>query len=204
MSQELQEGVDELYALQAEQRRLRADIKMETQTIEALGQKLTSVDRTTGSVDRLQPEDFKRMVSEKLVSEVELEGLRARSSALQNSIAALDMSLKVLPRLKIEIDQLESDLSRGNSEYEQISVAINELVVQESEKNAEFHIQHKSSEPTAPVTPIKVYHVGLAALLSLTFSTGLVYLFTYFNVRIFAPAGGAKRRRAKSQEAATP
>ena len=200
VSQELQEGVDELYTLQAEQRRLRADIKKETQTIEALGQRLASVDRTTGSADRLQPEDFNRMVSEKLFAEVELEGLNAQDAAFENSISALDSELKKLPALKLEIDQLESDISRAQREYEQMSVVIDEIVVLEGE-NAEFHIQHQAIEPNAPVSPIKVYHVGLAAFLSLFFAVGLVYLFTFFDVQAFtSPGGGSKSRGAEALE----
>lgn len=39
--------------------------------------------------------------------------------------------------------------------------------------------------PAKPVQPIKIYHVGLTLALSLALSIGLVYVFAYFNIRVF-------------------
>jgi hypothetical protein len=205
VSQEMQERLGELYALEAEQTRLKAEIEAERHELADLDARLAAVDevakggrtrnRDGSAFGRLQPEDINRMSSDKLFSEVELEGLEARSAALALSIVQTRARLEELPDLRLEIEQLEADLERVNGEYEQINVALNELVIQESESVAELRIQNPATQPTAPVTPIKIYHVGLAAVLGLTLSIGLVYVFTYFNVRIFVPSGGPKMRR---------
>ncbi len=213
-AQEMSEGLQKLYDLKAEQVRLVASIQAEERRLKALearvarAEKASAQGRRQGD-ERLQAEDMKRIISDRIFSEIELDGLRAQNASLTKAIAEIDARMKQLPHVKLEIDQLQADLDRANREYELIGIALSELEVGSSEAISELLIQHPATVPTAPVTPIKVYHVGLAGGLGACIAIGLVYLFTFFNVRLFVPSKGVKGRRGQQpgrpqEESVTP
>ncbi len=220
VSREIERGLEQLYGLLSERTVLEAEIEQNKRKIASLDAKLTLKGGVAGgstgrsrqvaalnpqvrgqdgravgaSRERIQPEDFKQMASDKVFTEIKVDGLRARYASLQASISELEAWLKDLPALQLRIDQLETDVDRANEEYGLISVALQELAVREVDVLSELKIQHAATIPTAPVTPIKIYHVGLAALLGLFVVVGLVYVFSYFNIRLFMPSRGAKGR----------
>jgi uncharacterized protein involved in exopolysaccharide biosynthesis len=214
VAQEMAEGLEQLYELQAEEVRLVASIQAQERQVKTLGERIQRAEQAStqgqrANGDRLQAEDMKRIVSERLFAEVELDGLRAQQASLKKSINQIDARMKQLPQVKLEIDQLHADLSRANREYELIGIALSELQVGSSESVSELQIQHPATIPMAPVTPIKVYHVGLAGGLGVCIAIGLVYLLTFFNVRLFVPSRGIKGRRtppggAQREESSVP
>lgn len=224
VSREIERGLEQLYGFVSERTVLEAEIEQNKRKIASLDAKLTLkggvAGRSTGesrrvaalnprsagqggrAVDssrgRIQPEDFKQMASDKVFTEIKVDGLRARHASLQASISELEAWLRDLPAVELRIDQLETDLDRANEEYGMLSVALQELAVRKVEVQSELKIQHAATVPTAPVSPIKIYHVGLAALLGPFLVVGLVYVFSYFNIRFFMPSRGVKGREQRA------
>jgi uncharacterized protein involved in exopolysaccharide biosynthesis len=198
--QEMSEGLKKLYDLKAEQVRLVASIRAEENRLKSLNERVARAENAStqgraASKDRLQTEDMKKIISDRVFSEIELDGLRAQNASLTKAIGEIDARMKQLPHVKLEIDQLQEDLNRANHEYELIGIALSELEVGSSDAVSELMIQHPATIPMAPVTPIKVYHVGLAGGLGACIAVGLVYLLTFFNIRLFVPSRGVKGRR---------
>ena len=94
---------------------------------------------------------------------------------------------------------MNQDLDKYRRDYLLINDALQEVLVRESSSESEIGILHHAKVPSSPVSPVKVYHVGLAGVLGLMVSIGLVYVLSYFNIRILFPSGGVKARASGSE-----
>jgi len=148
-----------------------------------------------GNPEHIQPEDFKRLASEKVATGVELSGLRASRDSLQKSIDQLNARLKKLPIIQNELDGLHVSLDAAKRDYVQLNDTYQEAMVRATGKQSQVEILHQAHVPATPVAPIKIYHVGLAGTLALVISIGFVYVLSYFNIRIFFHSLGLKGRR---------
>jgi hypothetical protein len=68
-------------------------------------------------------------------------------------------------------------------------------VLQWTTGQSQLRLQANATAPLAPVSPIKIYHVGAALLLALMIAIGLAYVLDYFGIRLFLPPPGGERRR---------
>ena len=132
-----------------------------------------------GAPSGLQPEDFRRMKSEKVFTAIELRAQREQLTAMQQALASLDRHLAALPGIQHQYDLLTQNLRTAQRDLVQISDPYHEAEVQASDLLSTVEVPHKARVPSIPVSPIKIYHVGLATGLALCISFGLAYLFAF-------------------------
>jgi len=159
---------------------------------------LNDADPDVAPTDFIQPEDYKRLTSERVTVEIELEGMQAKQASLEQELEELKSSIQLLPTLQIKLDHLNDLLASAKRDYIQIADAYYEADVQSAESLSEIKVIHSAVIPRIPVAPIKIYHVGLAAFLSLVVSVGLVYLMTFSNVQFLFPPGRRQPSRPAS------
>ncbi len=188
LSEEKDEGVRNLYDLQKESVRVGADIAEKRAKISELDSKISRK-------AYLQPEDYKKMTSEKLFEQIELNGLIAKMESIQSSITQLETKLGVMPSLQKKLDELDMKINAGIREYENLKDLYVEVFTQVETGGNNTRVLHPATVPVKPVQPIKIYHVGLTACLALMLSMGLVYVFAFFNIRIFFSSQGIKGRQ---------
>jgi uncharacterized protein involved in exopolysaccharide biosynthesis len=190
VSEEREEGVRNVYALEEENAQLNAQIAAKQRKIASLEKEMQKKKK-----GYIQPQDYKRMASEKLFEEVELQGLLARVASIRSSMLAMKGKLLDMPTLQKELDELNLKIEAGTREYQHLKDLYLEASAQALSPEVETRVLHAAVVPAKPVYPIKIYHVGSTAFLSLLLSMGLVYMLAYFNIRIFFASQGLKGRR---------
>lgn len=178
VNDEMSRGTQSLYDIGLEQAQLKANIDEKKNIIVKLENEL----QKAGHVN---PDDFKKMESEKLFTEIELTGLIAKTDSLGSSIDDLKKRLQDLPVLEKEVDDLDMRIASVARDHGQLSDLYLEALAESTSSQSEIKVLHPAVVPNAPAMPIKGYHVGLSAFLSLCLSVGLVYVFAFFNIRIF-------------------
>ncbi|TVR99168.1 MAG: hypothetical protein EA406_04160 [Rhodospirillales bacterium] len=158
--------------------------------------------RTGGVVEVIQPEDARRLVSERLFSEVRLSGLLARRDTLSQQIDELELRVALLPTIQREVDRLQLQLEVGALDLVQLRNDLQEAQLRQSSAGGELRLLSEAQVPLQPVSPIKVYHTGLALTLALLLSIGLTIAFTLLNIRILFPSRGPRARGSGVEAAA--
>jgi uncharacterized protein involved in exopolysaccharide biosynthesis len=137
----------------------------------------------------LQPEDYKHLTSERIASEVDLSGLEAKHAAVQRSIDELNERLAGYPTIQNRLNALQVELQVTERNIIALGDARQEAAVQMTSEASEVKVLAPATVPDRPVAPIKVYHVGLAALFALLASVGLVMVIDYLREEMaFTPA----------------
>jgi uncharacterized protein involved in exopolysaccharide biosynthesis len=99
--------------------------------------------------------------------------------------------MSALPAVQARLDALRIALAATEREYSLLKDGYQEAAVRASSPVSEVRVLHPAVVPTAPATPIKVYHVLLATVLGLLLSVGLVYLLDFLGMRsLLAPPRG--------------
>lgn len=143
----------------------------------------------------IQPEDARRLQSEQIFTKIELDALMAQSKSLDLEIAELKNRLRELPKIALRVDHLQTNLQAAKRDLIQLKSTLQEEVIRAKLVLSELGVIHPAVAPTHPVSPIKAYHAGLAAILSLVFAVGLVYLLTFLEIRVLFPSKGVRGRR---------
>jgi uncharacterized protein involved in exopolysaccharide biosynthesis len=144
-------------------------------------------DARPGSPGLIQPSDLKKLESDRLFTEIELSGLTARYDAVTRAIAEVEHQRQILPGLEKSLSDLKTRLEVAQRDYVQFTDAYQEAVVQATGEASEAEVLAPAAVPSAPVAPIKVYHVGLAGFLALVIAIGLIYLFTFADIYVLFP-----------------
>jgi uncharacterized protein involved in exopolysaccharide biosynthesis len=140
-----------------------------------------------GAGPLLQPADYKKLESERLFTEIELDGALAKYEHLEKEIADLEARRDRLPPVRNQLDQLQTRLEMTRREAVQLRDSYQEAVVQETRESSEAQVLHPAVTPSLPVAPIKIYHVGLAAFVSFLLAIALVYMLTYAEIYVLFP-----------------
>jgi len=165
-------GLANLYDLQLKQIQINSQVSRQQQEIEAYDKNIQGRKIT-------QSEDLAKMRSQKLFSKVELEGLLAESKFTSKKINELQADLDKMPFLQQEVNSIENKISSGIREYEILKDFHTELLAQTKTAQSGTRLLHKALVPSAPIQPIKIYHVGLTGMLGLIFSVGFVFVLDY-------------------------
>lgn len=184
---------ENIASLQLEISRLSSDIarararQSEMQSKLALKERMLAGD---GAPPRevIQPEDFRKLASQRVFEEVELHSLVAKRDALQSSIDAAKARLRALPGVQNRLDSLKLTLAAKEREFALLRDGYAEAAVRATSPVSEVRVLHSAFASRSPVTPIKIYHAGLAGVLALLLAIGLVYLLDFLGIEwFFAP-----------------
>jgi uncharacterized protein involved in exopolysaccharide biosynthesis len=207
-AEETEAAIRGLSDLELERVKLESEIEEQQTRLAELSERMgwsREVPRAAGGDDRyIQPDDFTRLASERLFTEIDLAAKRARYESLEVSIAKLRRQLERHPAIQAEVDELTTLIVTAEREFMLLSDSYEEAAVRATELRSEGRVLHAASIPTSPVAPIKVYHVSLSATLSLVLSVGLVYLLTFFNIRILFPSEGVRGRAPRGPDPGEP
>lgn len=206
-----------LSTLQLEASRLDGDIAQVQQRQLSVDSKLAAKERiladsgaATGKpepatpVERIAPDDFRKLASQKVFEGVELSSLLAKRAALQTSIDSISTRLRKLPGIQNRLDALKLSLASTEREFAMLNDGYQEASVRATSPVSEVRVLHPAVVPTGPVAPIKVYHVLLAGALALLFATGLVYLLAFLGIGILFPSRPAPHAERLAAAAADP
>jgi len=185
------EGVRSIYAMEQEAIQFKAQVEEKQIKVRELEREIQNKSATY-----INPDDVKIMESDRLFTQIELKGLLAKMDFQQSSIVELRTKLQKLPSLKKKVDNLDMQIDAATRGHLHLTDLHIEALSQASSAESEIKVLHPAVVPTMPVQPIKIYHVGLTAFLSLFFSTGLIYVLAFFNIRTFFSSKGVKGRRA--------
>lgn len=147
------------------------------------------------AVEHIQPEDFKKLASQRVFDDMDLKSLVSKRQAIQNSIDAITARLGNLPKIQNRLDTLKVDLASIERDYTLLNDSYQEAILRASSVVSEVRVLHPAVVPTFPVAPNKFYYVLLASGLGVLFATGLIYLLAYLNIRILFPSRGIQGRR---------
>lgn len=188
---EIEHVADQMAKLEMNLTQVDGDIQLHRAKLAIIREKLetkkTVADlmETPGeSTARLKPDDLKRLASERVIEEVELDGLEAKRRSLGSSINSLEKRRARLPALQMRREELKLHLENAERDLTQLNDSYQEANVRATGRASEGERLHPAAVPSTPVSPIKLYHVALSFFLALLVSTGLVYVLSYFNVRL--------------------
>lgn len=141
-------------------------------------------DGRTRPSDRLGADDFSKLTAEKLAAESRATGLRARFEVLQRDADLLSARLRQLNQVRSQTDLLSAQLQGAKRDLVALTDALQETEIKANSAQGELRVQSPAQVPQSPISPIKIYHVGLAAALAAVFGTGMAMLLSYFNIRM--------------------
>jgi hypothetical protein len=143
----------------------QSDIKQNSAMIGSFSEKLANPANIGRGGQRLQADDYKKMASDRLNTEVNLHGLRDKSAALKGSLGQISARLQQLSRAQVEYELIDATRQRDQRDYSLINDALQEALLQEGNSATSLIITGPAVASNQPTTPIKIYHVLLALAL---------------------------------------
>jgi uncharacterized protein involved in exopolysaccharide biosynthesis len=152
---------------------------------------------TSAHTSRISPDDYGKLTTKKLDSEVDSRGLRGRLAAIEHSYTELVPRIQVLTDVEAQEDLLAAKLASAKRDYSALTDSIAELAIRQTTGQSELHVQAKADGSIQPVSPIKIYHVLAATLLAGLVAVGLAYVLDYFEIRLFLPPAGGRSKGSR-------
>ncbi len=193
---EIENGSSRLSQLELSRAKVEAEVRHEEARINGLTDKLGAL-AVANVRDSGMGQNFSKFNTEKLTTEVNVGGLRENLASFERSITKLRADLQQLSQIKVDYDLMSNELEAAKRNYEILSGAVQETVIRQTTAQTELHIREAQASQL-PRSPIKIYHVGLAAILAAIVSIGLAYMFSYFQFKFFMNPGGPDDRSFKS------
>ncbi len=161
------------------------DVKAVDARIAQVRRKLQSESQNVVRSESIRSNDiYQKLLSERLTVDADISALTARIKAYSSSIGQETGMARDLTSNEQRMADLALRLAAAERSYALITEAFEEAKIAESRAASEVAILHKAALPNAPVRPIKIYHVGLSAGLSLVIAIGLTFLFNFFDTSI--------------------
>ena len=189
VSEELSRIIENLYGIESEHINITAEIERKKETISSYKRALK-----LKTVNKMDPKDLKRIESSVIFEGIDLNSLISQKTSLKLSMDDLKKRMQQMLTTKTQIESIDMQIEADTRVYTHLKDMYLENLSQVSAGASEVEVMHEASIPAEPVQPVKIYHVGLAGLLSLFFSAGLIYMFAFFNVRLFFASRGTKGR----------
>jgi uncharacterized protein involved in exopolysaccharide biosynthesis len=133
---------------------------------------------------RLSADDFAHLTSERLAAESRAIGLRARANALSREVGPLEERLQQLNRVRADYDLVGAQLQAAKRDLVALSDTLQESLIKASNQQTQLRVESSAQAPQTPVSPIKIYHVGLATALALALGMGISVLLSYFEIHL--------------------
>lgn len=132
---------------------------------------------------RLRADDFSHLNSERLAAENKAKGLGSRIDALEREMDPITARLQLLNTTRSKYELVGTQLQTAKRDLVALSDALQESIIKASNVQPQLRIQSPAYAPGSPASPIKIYHVGLAAALALALGLGMAVLLSYFDIR---------------------
>jgi uncharacterized protein involved in exopolysaccharide biosynthesis len=185
IQEEIDKGTGQYVELRTSWLDLQSQIQQQRATIAAYDVKLKGSSNPAPGEQRLQSEDFKKMMSDRLNAQLSLVGLEHKSASLGQSLLALHTRLQELPQMQVQYDLLENNRERAQHDYSLINDALQETILEQQNSVTALAVAGPAATSNSPATPIKIYHVSLATGLALLLSIGIAFVLGYFEVELF-------------------
>jgi capsular exopolysaccharide synthesis family protein len=154
--------------LQAEINEIKAKIKQHDPTLDS---------EVTSTVNPIH----ENLLENQTDLENQLASLQAQKVNLLNAIEKKKTILEKLPVQEARLANLELLITLQQQTYELLSRESEELKMAVIRKVPDIQMIHAAMPPLYPVRPIKIYHAGLAAILSLIVGIGIALLKEHMN-----------------------
>jgi capsular exopolysaccharide synthesis family protein len=172
-------GLSEKFAPEhREIRILQAEIKEINKKIEQHEPTLNS--EVTSTVNPT----YQNLLNEQTNLENELESLKAKRLNLSEAIEKKKKILGKLPFKEARLANLKLAISLQEQTHELLNRESEELKMAATRRAPDIQMMHPAVTPVYPSRPIKIYHAGLAAILSLIVGVGVALLKENMNLTI--------------------
>ncbi len=182
-------GLSNLYALEMERTAVAAQAAQKEEEIAEYERRIQGKAKDY----RRSSEDVRTMRSNMVLEQVALQGLRGLEAHLEASLLELRAQLKALPLLKSRVDDLEMRIESLTHDYHHLQDLRMEALEAVQSDQVEARVLHPAVVPTRPIQPIRIYHVGLTAVLSLLFSVGAAFVMDFLGIRTFSSSPRRER-----------
>ncbi len=168
---------------------LESEIKGKKRILEAYEKKLKEA-----GARKIHPSDLKKLESDRIFEEADLAAMIAKRASLERSMADLKVRMDLMRKAMRQIQYIDVKIEAQTREYMHLKDWYLENLSQAQMGESEVELMHPATVPIKPEQPIKIYHVGLTGFLGIFFSSGLIYIFAFFNIRIFFASKGIDGR----------
>lgn len=188
VGEETSKGVENLYSLELESVRLGSLVGEKQK-------KLAELDEKLKSRQYAQPEDLKKIRSEKTFETIDLAGLLERKRTIDTERSSLKTRLQQLPPLQKQLENADVKMKTASADYQQVAELFLETQQRVQGQVGEMRMMMSPSVPAAPVQPIRLYYISATMFAAFITAVTLVYLFNYFNIRVFFYSRGYRDRK---------
>ena len=114
----------------------------------------------------------------------EIKAIVAELEKLQQNLKLHKESIAALSEKEAKIKVLDNQLEAAELSFKLLNNAYEETRIEVLNDNSETGVLHQAVVSNTPVAPIKIYHVGLSAILSFAFAISFAFFTNYFNTTI--------------------
>jgi capsular exopolysaccharide synthesis family protein len=161
----------EIQALLAENEKIRE--KMKSESPELKSEEMMSVDPI-----------YRNLSSELTSIETDLNSLMAEKERIEAAIRDKKRQVDQIPSIEAELRRLELAVSLNEETHKLLTKEYDELQISSTDTMPQIQIIQRAVTPLYPSRPIKVYHAGLAGLLSLLTGIGISLILENLNMTI--------------------
>ncbi len=141
-----------------------------------------------GSTDLKDPAGFLKMVKQKIItSEIGLQALKARKSALQEAIRGYEVQFGRIPERAIKYARLQRAKSSNEKLFLTLQEKYNEAMITEQSQFGYVEIVDPAAVPTAPSSPKKVLILLLAIVGGTALGVAVSIVRERVDVRVQTP-----------------
>lgn len=173
ISEEIERSMARYSELKLEQVQLKSRLAGSRAKLSGITEHLTNAE------GNLQPDDYRSLRSERIAAEIDVKAVAEQYEEVRAAVINLKSRLQRLPEIQHQHDALLQNLRTAQRDLVQISDPYLEAKVQANSVLSEAVVAHKARVPSIPISPVKVYHVGLAGGLAITISFGVAYLLAF-------------------------
>lgn len=153
-----------------------ADVKARIEEVDLLLAS-TGPTRLTSMTSALN-EVYQKTGVDEVNTKAEVKGLQAANDRLMQAVQDARSRL-FPPSVEVELRELELELKLREIEYTEVATARDEFRIAESASIPEIEPLFNATPIHKPVSPIKIYHVGLSGLLALSLALAAVFVVDF-------------------------
>jgi capsular exopolysaccharide synthesis family protein len=127
---------------------------------------------------------YQDLLSELSRIETAYETLRAERVRLMSTVREKKDFIERLPELEAELASLKLNEKMNEETHKLLTREYEEIAITNDKQSPDITVVSNAAAPLYPARPIKIYHAGLAGILSLIIGIGIALLMDNMNVTI--------------------